>query len=65
MTVERDEGFEPWPGEADPIAVAACPLLACVMEMSESGSPERARAMTEVLAALDRVRAILARPRLN
>jgi hypothetical protein len=65
MVIEHDSEFEPWPGEVDPIAVAACPLLACVMEMSESDSPERARAMTEVLVALDRVRAILARPRLN
>ena len=66
MTVERDEGFEAWPAEADPINTAICPLIEVVMEMTARGSPERARAMGEVLAAGERVkRALAPKPTIN
>jgi hypothetical protein len=66
MTVEHDSGFQEWPSEPDPIRVAALPLIEIVMEMSSPGSPERARAMSELLAAIERLkRALKPAPRLN
>jgi hypothetical protein len=66
MTIERDETDTEWPAEADPINAAICPLIEVVMEMTAPGSPERARAMGEVLAAGERVkRALVPLPRPN
>jgi hypothetical protein len=66
MVIERDEEFEPWPAEADPIALAICPLLTFVIEATAPESPERARAMSEVLAAVERLkRALMPAPKLN
>jgi hypothetical protein len=65
MTVPEQTDFEEWPAEADPINTAICPLIAAVFELTADGSPERARAMNEVLALPARIRAALHRPRLN
>jgi hypothetical protein len=65
MIQESDEGFESWPAEADPIRMAALPLVEVVMEMSAPDSSERAAAMGVVLAAVERIRAALYRPRLH
>jgi hypothetical protein len=66
MVTERDSEFEPWPAEADPINAAICPLIAAVFELTAPDSPERARAMCEVLAAGERIKQALApMPRLN
>jgi hypothetical protein len=42
-----------------------CPLLVVILEMTEVGSPVRAKAMTAAIEAGERVRAILAATRLN
>jgi hypothetical protein len=67
MTVERDTELEDWPpAEVDQINMAACPLIEVIMEMTSPGSPERASAMSEVLAAVERVkRALVPARRLN
>jgi hypothetical protein len=66
MMIERDEEFAPWPAEVDPIDAAICRLIAAVFELTAAGSPERTRAMTEVLQAAERVkRALAPAPRLN
>jgi hypothetical protein len=61
---EIDE-VEQVPEAADAITPAIGSLIVAVMEATETGSPERARAMTEVLAAADRIRAALHRHQLN
>jgi hypothetical protein len=60
--IERDDeaGFEPWPGEVDPVIAAASPLLERVLELTANGSGERARAVSEVLEVVERIRAALA-----
>jgi hypothetical protein len=65
MVAERDEGFEPWPAEADPINTALMPVIEHVFAVTVDGSPERKVAMNEVLALPARIRAALHRPRLN
>jgi hypothetical protein len=66
MVTEHDSEFEDWPAEVDPIAVAICPLLTFVIEATTSGSPERARAMREVLATGERIKqALVPKPRLQ
>jgi hypothetical protein len=65
MTVEREDEFEPWPGEIDPINAALCPLLEVVFAHSRDGSAERKAAMSEVLQIAERIRAALAKPTLN
>jgi hypothetical protein len=66
MTVPEQTDFEDWPAEADPINMAMCPLIEVVMGMTAPGSPERTRAMNEVLAAGERVkRALVPMPRLQ
>jgi hypothetical protein len=62
MVVERDELER----EADPIRTAAGPLLVCILELTADGSRERARAVGEMLEAVERIRAALAaKPTLN
>jgi len=53
MMTERDEADE-LPEAADAITSAISSLIVAVMEATETGSPERAAAMNEVLAAADR-----------
>jgi hypothetical protein len=67
MVIERDdEGFEAWPVTGDPITSAISSLIVAVMEATETGSPERARAMGEVLESAERLkRALTPSPRLN
>jgi hypothetical protein len=65
MVTERDSEFSPWPAEADPIRMAALPLIEVVMEMTAPDSSERQRAMDVVLQCVERIRAALHRPRLN
>jgi hypothetical protein len=65
MAAECDEGFEAWPGEADPINTAVLPLIEHIFAVTADGSPERGKAMAEVLALPARIRAALHRPRLN
>jgi hypothetical protein len=60
MTIKRDDEFEALPGEVDPIIAAASPLLVCVLELTANGSRERARAVSEVLEVVERIRAALA-----
>jgi hypothetical protein len=63
--IERDEEFAEWP-RTDPVRTALLPLLEYVFAASVDGSPERAAALGEVLAAAERIRAALAsKPRLN
>ena len=67
MVIERDEdSLERESPEADPIRAAASPLLECVFGLTADGSPERARAVSEVLEVVERIRAALApKPTLN
>jgi hypothetical protein len=66
MVTEHDSEIQEWPGDADPIATAACPLISAVFELTEHRSRERAAALTEILTAVDRIRAALRpRPSLN
>lgn len=66
MTTERDEGFEPWPGEVDQINIAICPLIAAVFELSAPDSPERKAALSEVLQIAERIkRALAPKPTIN
>jgi hypothetical protein len=56
VTTERDdEGFEPWPGEVDPVREAVGNLLVVIMQGTKDGSKERARAMSEALDAHERI----------
>jgi hypothetical protein len=63
-TPERDE-IDDLPEAADAITSAISALIVSVMEATETGSPERAAAMNEVLAAAERVRAALHKRALN
>jgi hypothetical protein len=66
MVTEHDSEFRPWPSEPDPIRVAALPLIEVVMEMAAHGSHERAAALREILAAVERIKhALVPLPRLN
>jgi hypothetical protein len=65
MVAERDEGFEAWPGEADPVNTLLMPLIEHIFAVTADGSLERRAAMNEVLALPARIRAALHRPRLN
>ena len=66
MTVEHDSEFEPWPGEADPIRMAALPLIEHIFAVTADGSAERSKALDVVLTAAEKVRAALRpQPRLN
>jgi hypothetical protein len=51
-----EEGFEPWPGEVDPIRAVIGSLLVVIMEGTADGSPERKRAMSEALGAHERIK---------
>jgi hypothetical protein len=61
--------FEDWPAEAteaDPIRAAFLPLIEAVFSATHDGSPERARAMNELMLAVDRIRvALRPKPRLQ
>jgi hypothetical protein len=60
-----DRSFQGWATEpdADPIRMAALPLLVFVIEATTSDSAERKAAMGEVMSAVDRIRAAMrARP---
>jgi hypothetical protein len=64
MTAEFSETDEA--PEADPVRVAALPLIEHVLLVTADGSAERGKAMDVVLAAIERVRAALQpQPRLN
>ena len=64
--IEHDEADTEWPAEADPINAALCPLFEVVFSHTRDDSPERRRAISEVLAAGERIRAALVpKPRLN
>jgi hypothetical protein len=66
MTIERDVEFEAWPAEADPIRMAALPLIEHIFAVSADGSAERSKAVNEVLAAGERIKQALAsKPRLQ
>jgi hypothetical protein len=67
MMLERDEADEidELPEVADAITSAISSLIVAVVEATEPDSPERARAMNEVLAAAERIRAALHRRQLN
>jgi hypothetical protein len=67
LVIERDEdSLERESPEADPIRTAAWPLIECVLELTADGSKERARAVSEVLELVERIRAALApRPTLQ
>jgi hypothetical protein len=66
MAAEHDEGFEAWPAEADPIRGAILPLIEAIFVVTHVGSRERAAAMSELMLAVDRIRAALVpRPSLN
>jgi hypothetical protein len=63
MVTEQTD-FEDWP-EADPIRMAALPLIQHIFAVTAPDSPARAAAMGEVLGAVVRIRAVLARPTIN
>jgi hypothetical protein len=65
MIAPEQTDIEDWPAEVDPIAVALCPLIAAVFELTADGSAERALAMGEVLQVAGRIRAALRRPTIN
>jgi phytoene/squalene synthetase len=66
MTVTDRDEIDETPEYADAVTNAICILAAAVLEMTETGSPERARAMGEVLQAAERLkRALTPSPRLN
>jgi hypothetical protein len=66
MVTEHDSEFEPWPAAADPIRMAALPLIEHIFAVTADGSAERSKAMDVVLAAIERIRdAMRVRPRLN
>jgi hypothetical protein len=58
-----DRTHEAWPdAEPDPIKTASLPLLEYVFAATTDGSVERAAALSELMSAVDRIRAAL-RPR--
>jgi hypothetical protein len=65
--VGTDDEFEHWPPTgADSVRESIGNLLVAIIESTAEGSPERARAMNEALAAHDRIRdAMRVRPRLQ
>ena len=66
MTASEQIDFEDWPAEADPINTAICPLIAAVFELTAPDSPERKRAMSEVLQIAERIKqALVPKPRLQ
>jgi hypothetical protein len=65
MTVPEQTDYEDWPAEADPIRMAALPLIEHIFAVTGDGSAERSRAMDVALAAIDRIRAALNRPTIN
>jgi hypothetical protein len=66
MATPVDADDEPWPAEADPIRMAALPLIEHIFAVTTDGSAERSKAMDVALTAIDRIRAALQpQPRLN
>jgi hypothetical protein len=66
LTERDDEGFEAWPGEVDRINISLCPLIVAVFDLTAPGSLERKVALSEVLAAVERVkRALVPLPKLH
>jgi hypothetical protein len=66
MVTEHDDTSDELPTEVDPVRAALGPLFEVVIHATAADSPERERAMTEVLAAAERIRAALCpRQRLN
>jgi hypothetical protein len=65
--VGTDDEFEHWPPTvADPVRESIGQLLVAIIESTAEGSPERAKAMGEALAAHERIRdALRSKPRLN
>jgi hypothetical protein len=66
VTAPEQSDFEDWPATGDPVREAIGQLLVAIIENTAEGSPERARAMNEALAAHDRIRdAMRVRQRLH
>jgi hypothetical protein len=67
MTVEHiDASDDAVIDLADSLNMAATDLLVCVLELTAEGSPERKRALIELMSSLDRIKAALRPiPRLN
>jgi hypothetical protein len=66
MTAPEQTDFEDWPAAADPIRMAALPLIEAIFAATHDGSPERAAAMGELMLAVDRIRvALRPKQRLN
>jgi hypothetical protein len=64
LVIEQDEDC--LDREGDPVRTAAGPLLVCILELTADGSRERARAVSEMLEAVERIKAALAaKPTLN
>jgi hypothetical protein len=62
-----DRTHEAWPdAEPDPIRTASLPLVEYVFAVTSDGSAERAAALSELMAAVDRIRvALRPKPRLQ
>jgi hypothetical protein len=65
MTAPEQTDYEDWPAAADPIRMAALPLIEHIFAATADGSAERSKAMDVALAAIDRIRAALNRPTIN
>jgi hypothetical protein len=65
MTAPEQTDFEDWPVAPDLIRMAALPLIEHIFAVTADGSAERGKAMDVALAAIERIRAALHRPRLN
>ena len=59
-TAPEQADFETSPGEADPIRMAALPLIEHIFAVTADGSAERSKAMDVVLAAIERIKQALA-----
>jgi hypothetical protein len=54
-----DRSFADWPSDGDPIRGAALPLIEAIFAVTRDGSSERAAALSELMSAVDRIRAAL------
>jgi hypothetical protein len=56
-----DRTFADWPGDGDgdPIRGAALPLIEAIFAATHDGSAERAAALSELMASIDRIRLAL------
>jgi hypothetical protein len=66
MATPVETDFEDWPAAADPIRMAALPLIEHIFAVTSDGSAERSKAMDVALAAIERIKqALQSQPRLN